>query len=125
MLNCIHSCTNTQVIGYSLQPTRLPTSLSAAGKSIDYDPRGHFYIDAESGLISLRRDRPIDCESMSRYQFEVVAMDEGQPTSRHGRAVVRVTCDNVNDSPPYFLLSPDKLRFDIFDTVCVLYFLSF
>ena len=60
---------------------------------------GQFSIDSSTGSIYLSRE--LDFESVTSYEFRVLAEDSGSP-SLTGTAVVVINVGNVNDNPPIF-----------------------
>ncbi|VDK84989.1 unnamed protein product, partial [Dibothriocephalus latus] len=59
-----------------------------------------FHIDSRSGRI--RTTAELDCESVDRYSFLVVATDDGLPERRSSSATVNIFVDDVNDNVPDF-----------------------
>ncbi|KAL7063065.1 hypothetical protein AAHC03_0779 [Spirometra sp. Aus1] len=59
-----------------------------------------FHIDPRSGKI--RTTAELDCESVDRYSFLVVATDDGLPERRSSSATVNIFVDDVNDNMPDF-----------------------
>lgn len=60
---------------------------------------GPFSLDATSGI--LRTSKPLDRETIAKYELVVQAVDRGTPELT-GVASVTVVVEDVNDSPPQF-----------------------
>ncbi|VDL95518.1 unnamed protein product [Schistocephalus solidus] len=61
---------------------------------------GLFHIDSRSGKI--RTTVELDCESVDRYSFLVIATDDGLPERRSSSATVNIFVDDINDNLPDF-----------------------
>lgn len=64
------------------------------------DPEHQFKINRESGWISVAA--PLDRESVSSYNLEIVALDQGIPQCS-GSLSVYVEVSDANDNPPLFV----------------------
>lgn len=72
------------------------------------DTEEMFTIDHESGMISSTGH--LDRESVSRYNFTVIAIDHGKPLPRTGTTTVIVTVTDYNDHKPLF----QRLHYNFF-----------
>lgn len=69
------------------------------------DGDGTFSVDSASGII--RTIKPLDRETVSRYDLMVLAVDHGTPELT-GRTNVTINVEDVNDSPPHW--ESDRIR---------------
>lgn len=75
----------------------LPSSSPSGGDG--GSDTGPFSLDATSGI--LRTSKPLDRETVAKYELVVQAIDRGTPELT-GVASITVVIDDVNDSPPQF-----------------------
>lgn len=75
--------------------------------SVQYEPLNDtipFSINSTSGEIYV--STPLDFESVSSYEFEVLAVDLDPFNPLTATALVRITISDVNDEPPMFSCNP-------------------
>lgn len=68
-----------------------------------------FYMDSNSGNITVQYAAKLDREVVSSYNLTVIAIDRGNP-QKTGTTNVTVELNDVNDKPPRFLNLPQTLR---------------
>ena len=68
-----------------------------------------FYMDSNSGNITVQYAAKLDREVVSSYNLTVIAIDRGNP-QKTGTTDVTVELIDVNDTPPRFLNLPQILK---------------
>ena len=68
-----------------------------------------FYMDSNSGNITVQYAAKLDREVVSSYNLTVIAIDRGNP-QKTGTTNVTVELIDVNDTPPRFLNLPQILK---------------